>query len=169
LDETSPVDKVARAAIPQSIIDQCQTAEIKSRLQVVSQRVARGSGVADFGDKDSDRPVRRRTGVDAVSAVKMSENLTAAIDAWAEAHQMVRSDAIRKLVELGLKAEPLVHAPHTHAATDSARIEQLAVKKIDELLDPSLPADERERRIRRLTEGPPEFSGERIDLPKPRT
>jgi len=29
-----------------------------------------------------------------------------------------------------------------------------------------LPADERERRIRRLTEGPPEFSHERIDLPK---
>jgi hypothetical protein len=34
------------------------------------------------------------------------------------------------------------------------------------LLDPSLPAAERERRIRRLTEGPPEFSAERIDLPK---
>jgi hypothetical protein len=31
-----------------------------------------------------------------------------------------------------------------------------------------LPADERERRIRRLTEGPPEFSRERIDLPKPK-
>jgi hypothetical protein len=34
------------------------------------------------------------------------------------------------------------------------------------LLDPSLPPDERERRIRRLVEGPPEFSNQRIDLPK---
>lgn len=38
--------------------------------------------------------------------------------------------------------------------------------EIDRLLDPALPPDERERRIRRLTEGPPEFSHERIDLPK---
>ncbi|MGY3123261.1 hypothetical protein ACVWXQ_007198 [Bradyrhizobium sp. S3.14.4] len=38
--------------------------------------------------------------------------------------------------------------------------------EIERLLDPALPTDERERRIRRLTEGPPEFSRERIDLPK---
>jgi hypothetical protein len=36
------------------------------------------------------------------------------------------------------------------------------------MLDPSLPAAERERRIRRLLEGPPEFSAERKDLPRPR-
>jgi hypothetical protein len=34
--------------------------------------------------------------------------------------------------------------------------------------DLSLATAERERRIRRLVEGPPEFSDERIDLPKPR-
>jgi hypothetical protein len=34
------------------------------------------------------------------------------------------------------------------------------------MLDPSLSAEERERRIRRLIEGPPEFSDQRIDLPK---
>jgi hypothetical protein len=34
------------------------------------------------------------------------------------------------------------------------------------LLDPALPAEERERRIRRLIEGPPEFARQRIDLPK---
>jgi hypothetical protein len=65
----------------------------------------------------------------------MPEKLTADVEAWAEAHGTVRSDAIRQLMEL-------------------AR---------------SIPAvEERERRIRRLTEGPPEFSDERIDLPKPK-
>jgi hypothetical protein len=48
-------------------------------------------------------------------------------------------------------------------------IEELAVKQIDQLLDPSLSIAERERRIRRLAEGPPEFSHQRIDLPKPRS
>jgi len=43
-------------------------------------------------------------GHDAVSAVKLSQELTAEIDAWAEAHQMARSDAIRQLLEIGLQA-----------------------------------------------------------------
>ncbi|MDE2378672.1 hypothetical protein [Bradyrhizobium sp.] len=124
------------------------------------------TGVADSRKKDPDRPVRRRTGLDAVSAVKMSEDLTATVDAWAEAHQMARSDAIRKLVELGLAAAPLPHRARNPVATHSAEIEDRAVRQIGELLDPELPSDERERRIRRLTEGPPEFSHERIDLPK---
>src|SRR5947207_14019558 len=38
------------------------------------------------------------------SAVKMSRRLTADVDAWAEAHDTVRSDAIRQLVELGLSS-----------------------------------------------------------------
>jgi hypothetical protein len=114
-----------------------------------------------IGKKDSPPPVRKRTGLDALSAVKMSEDLTAAVDAWAEAHEMTRSDAICRLVELGLRASP---APRPASA--SIAIEELAVQELDQLLDPELPADERERRIRRLTEGPPEFSRERIDLPK---
>jgi hypothetical protein len=101
-----------------------------------------------------------------MSAVKMSERLTADVDAWAEAHDMVRSDAIRQLVELGLSATASAAAPPS--AGDPVEIEDLAVKQIDQLLDPSLPAAERERRIRRLTEGPPEFTDERIDLPKPK-
>jgi hypothetical protein len=116
-----------------------------------------------IGKKDSPPPVRKRTGLDAVSAVRMSEHLTAAVDAWAEAYQMARSDAICKLVEYGLQAAPPVPASIGSSSLD---IEELAVKQLDQLIDPELPADERERRIRRLTEGPPEFSRERIDLPK---
>ena len=49
-----------------------------------------------------------RTGRDTNSAVKMSRRLTADVDAWAEAHDTVRSDAIRQLVELGLSSTPSV-------------------------------------------------------------
>jgi hypothetical protein len=97
----------------------------------------------------------------------MSEKLTADVDAWAEAHGTVRSDAIRQLVELGLGAAPSSAAANM-ARRNPVEIEDLAVRQIDQLLDPSIATAERERRIRRLVEGPPEFSDERIDLPKPR-
>ncbi|MCP3411843.1 hypothetical protein [Bradyrhizobium sp. CCGB01] len=122
--------------------------------------------VPDFGDKDSPPPVRRRTGLDPISAVKMPEELTAAVDAWAEAHHLSRSAAICRLVELGLKIAPPARTSSRPIASDATRIEELAVHEIEALLDPALPVGERERRIRRLTEGPPEFSRERIDLPK---
>ena len=107
-----------------------------------------------------------RPGRDAISAVKISERLTADVDAWAAAHGMVRSDAIRQLIELGLRAISSTGRGCAHR--DPVEIEDQAVRQIGQLLDPSLPDDERERRIRRLTEGPPEFSDERIDLPKPK-
>lgn len=120
----------------------------------------------DFSKKSPSQTIRRPSSCrDAISAVKLSEGLTADVDAWAEAHDMVRSDAIRHLVELGLSASPISDSQHS---ADPLEIENLAVKQIDHLLDPSLPAEERERRIRRLTEGPPEFSDERIDLPAPK-
>ena len=121
--------------------------------------------MSDFTKKSHDHTIR--PGRDAISAVKLSQRLTAEVDAWAEAHDTVRSDAIRQLVELGLSVRPSVD--HLGVAKrDPVEIEHLAVRQLDQLLDPSLPIEERERRIRRLTEGPPEFSDERIDLPKPK-
>lgn len=118
--------------------------------------------------KNSDHPIRRPSANrDAVSAVKLSEGLTAEIDAWAETHDMNRSDAIRQLVQLGLSASTSA-VRHGSARRHPVDIEGLAVRQIDQLLDPSLSTEERDRRIRRLTEGPPEFADERIDLPKPR-
>lgn len=124
--------------------------------------LGRMSGVSTSKKSHTSHTVR--AGHDAISAVRFSQELTAAIDAWAEAHQTVRSEAIRRLVELGLSAAA-PFAGHGEQC-DSPDIEALAVKQVAELLDPSLPADERERRIRRLVDGPPEFSGERLDLPK---
>ncbi len=115
---------------------------------------------------NGNKPVHTvRAGRDAISAVKFSQELTAAIDAWAEAHQTVRSEAIRQLVELGLNATSSAGQQEADKP-DSQEIEALAVKQIAALLDPSLPPDERERRIRRLVDGPPEFSTQRVDLPK---
>ena len=119
----------------------------------------------DFTKKEPDSTIRPRTGRDAISAVKMSERLTADVDAWLEAHDTVRTDAIRQLVELGLSATPSGDSLGS-TPRGPVEIEDLAVEQIGQLLDPSLPIAERERRIRRLTEGPPEFSDERIDLPK---
>lgn len=124
--------------------------------------------MTDSSGKNSDHPIRRPgADRDAISAVKLSEGLTSEVDAWAEARDMNRSDAIRHLVQLGLSASVSGARPGS-ARRDPVDIEGLAVRQIDRLLDPLLPSAERERRIRRLTEGPPEFADERIDLPKPR-
>lgn len=106
-----------------------------------------------------------RLGQDAVSAVKLPQQLTADIDAWAEAHRITRADAIQQLLVRGLAASPIAPEPR-EPGCDPVEIEERAVSLIDRMLDPALPADERERRLRRLIEGPPEFSDERIDLPK---
>ena len=124
--------------------------------------------MTDSNRNNSDHPIRRPSAErDAVSAVKLSEGLTAEVDAWAEAHDMSRSDAIRQLVQLGLGASTPAARPAS-APRDPLDIEGLAVRQIDQLLDPSLSTEERERRIRRLTEGPPEFADARIDLAKSR-
>jgi len=106
---------------------------------------------------------RRHATREVISAVKLPQRLTADIDAWAETRNLVRSDAICQLVQLGLDASP---GPHRTVQREPADIEERAVEQIGRMLDPSLPAQERERRIRRLIEGPPEFSDQRIDLPK---
>ncbi len=45
------------------------------------------------------------TGRDPVSAVRLPVELTANVDALAESREISRSEAIRRLVELGLKAK----------------------------------------------------------------
>lgn len=106
-----------------------------------------------------------RPGEDAVSAVKLSQPLTAMIDTWAEAHHLTRTDAISRLLEIALAVSPPT-SNQDHSSAAPLVIEREAIRQIEEMLDPALPADERERRIRRLTEGPPEFSKQRVDLPK---
>jgi transcriptional regulator with XRE-family HTH domain len=54
---------------------------------------------------DQNRP---RADSDSISIVRIPQRLTAVVDAWAEAHDTVRSNAIRQLVELGLSSRPSV-------------------------------------------------------------
>jgi len=52
--------------------------------------------------KSRGRP-KRIGGVDPVSAVRLPSDITNDVDGWAEKHDVSRSEAIRRLVEIGLK------------------------------------------------------------------
>ena len=88
----------------------------------------------------------------------------ASVDAWAAAHETTRSEAIRRLVELGLtvkaKARPASRPGRT------LRAQELAWKTVEKLVDPAAPPEERAERKRRLTKGPEEFREVRVDRPK---
>jgi|SRR6267142_4477891 hypothetical protein len=100
-----------------------------------------------------------------VSAVELPADLAADVDAWAGVHAIDRSEAIRRLVELGLKSEAAATAMQV-PRRGAVVAEELAVSLINQFIDPDTPQEERDRRIHRLTEGPPEFVDLRIDLPK---
>jgi hypothetical protein len=107
---------------------------------------------------------RPATGRDPVSAVRLPAELTAAVDKWGQDHETNRSEAIRRLVELGLT----VKAPAKPISKPGRRLraQELATKAIEKMIDPSAPPEERAQRRRRLTKGPPEFREDRVDLPK---
>lgn len=54
--------------------------------------------------KSRGRP-KRPDGVDPVSAVRFPADITAKVDAWAVKQEVSRSEAIRRLVEIGLRAK----------------------------------------------------------------
>ena len=49
------------------------------------------------------RPGRPATGHDPMYGARLSDELVGQIDAWAKTEKISRSEAIRRLVELGLK------------------------------------------------------------------
>jgi hypothetical protein len=109
---------------------------------------------------------RKKGGVHPVSAVRLSPEISASVDDWAskQADGPGRSEAIRRLVEFGLKAA----RPSKPAgkAGRKSRAAELAANTIEKLIDPSATSEERDQRRRRLTKGPPEFREDRVDLPK---
>ena len=98
-----------------------------------------------------------------LNIVRLTAEMAVNVDAWAAAHAVDRSDAIPLLLELGLNAQVIAKPPGRRR--DDLAIEAEAAIQIGLLIDPETPEEERERRIHRLTEGPPEFVGFRIDLP----
>jgi metal-responsive CopG/Arc/MetJ family transcriptional regulator len=100
-----------------------------------------------------------------VTAIRLSPDLRATVDAWAEKQddKPGRSEAIRRLVELGLStAKP---AALTSAKT-SVRAKEMAGQAIDKLADPQASAEEKASRKRRLISGPEEFHEARVDRAK---
>jgi len=90
----------------------------------------------------------------------------AALDIWiaSQGEKMTRAQAIRRLVELGLKAKTAVKPVAKPGRR--LRAQELAAKTIEKIIDPSAPLEEKVERRRRLIKGPTEFREDRIDLPK---
>ena len=74
------------------------------------------------------------------------------------------AEAIRRLVELGLKVQTTTKPVRRPGRR--LRAKELATKAIEEIIDPAAPPEERAQRRRRLTKGPPEFREARVDQPK---
>src|SRR5262245_15078148 len=92
---------------------------------------------------------RPASGKDPVTAIRLAEEMRTRLDDWCRKQDDLpsRSEAIRRLVELGLAAS----APrrlHNHEA--HARSSKLAHDTIDQHIDKTAPAEEQERRKRRL-------------------
>ena len=115
--------------------------------------------------KSVGRP-KKKGGVHPVTAVRLAPEISTRVDAWAakQVDRLSRSDAIRRLVELGLTVRTA--ARPVGKPGRRLRAQELAAKAIEKIIDPSAPPEERAERRRRLTKGPPEFREDRVDLPK---
>src|ERR1700693_4754552 len=102
------------------------------------------------------RPVTTGTGT--VVGVRMLDRPLAAVDAWIAKQKdpdLSRPEAIRRLVELGLKAK----APAKPVTKPGRRLraQELAANAIEKMIDPAAPPEERAQRRHRLTKGPSAF------------
>jgi hypothetical protein len=115
--------------------------------------------------KSRGRP-RKKGGVYPVTAVRLPPELGTAVDKWAGSQHdaPTRSEAIRRLVELGLT----VKTKSAPSERQRAAFADLASKAIDSLTAEMPDNDEKASRKRRLLKGPAEFQQVRLDRPKPR-
>ena len=116
-------------------------------MKTVSSKRTRGSSAAER---------------DSSAMTRMPATLMVEVEAWATANDVNRSDAIRRLVELGLMAwvKP--------TQVNATRAKELAANVIDNLGDGAASTDDRAKRKSRLLKGPEEFREARVDRPKAR-
>jgi hypothetical protein len=109
---------------------------------------------------------RPATGKDPLMGFRASPVMRASVVKWAgnQPDNPTLSEAIRRLVELGLtvKAMKTKQAPKAHAD----RAKELAGHAIEQMSDSTAHPEERASRGRRLTKGPEEFREVRVDRPK---
>jgi hypothetical protein len=110
------------------------------------------------------KPGRPATGTEPLYGVRIGDALMKEITGWAKAEGASRSEAIRRLVEIGLtvRATKPKQAPLARAV----RAKELAAQAIDKMGDPAASTEQRDERRRRLTKGPPEFRDVRVDRTK---
>ena len=104
-------------------------------------------------------------GREPVRTMRLSDHFIDQIDHWAsqQEDQPGRSEAIRRLVELGLTVRM---KPSRASVAGARRAKELAAQAIAKLGDPSAHPDERAQRRHKLTKGPEEFRDVRVDRPK---
>ena len=104
------------------------------------------------------RPGRPATGQDPVTAIRLSEEMRAEIDAWAEQQndEPGRSEAIRRLIEIGLtvKTERASKSEDTkQRQSRKQRARQLAGDAVDKMTDATASVQDQASRKRRLIKG----------------
>src|SRR5258705_1124120 len=109
------------------------------------------------------RPGRPRTGKDPHMAARMPPALIAEVETWAKANDTSRSEAFRRLVELGLAGAKKFAAPSQQTR---AKAKKFAAEQIDRMGNSTATAEEQASRKRRLLKGPEEFREARVDRPK---
>ena len=99
--------------------------------------------------------------------MRLDADMIERIDDWRRKQPDLpsRSAAILRLVEVGLA---VAQSQQKTSKKTASKAREIAGQEIDRLGDASLPAEERERRKRRLTKGPSEFRDMRDDVPKPK-
>jgi hypothetical protein len=120
-----------------------------------------GRSIKKVTPKKRGRPA---IGKDPLVSTRMPTVLIADIDAWADRSNIKRSEAIRRLVELGLT----VKTRSAPSERQRAALADLASKAIDSLTAGTPDNNEKTSRKRRLIKGPEEFREVRVDRPKAR-
>jgi hypothetical protein len=107
---------------------------------------------------------RPATGKAPTRTLRLTDQFIASVDTWAERQPDApgRSEAIRRLVELGLTVRSKAKQPSPAHAT---RAKELAKAAIDKMTDATAPPEEHAQRRRQLTKGPAEFREARVDQP----
>jgi hypothetical protein len=112
-------------------------------------------------------PKKRRgrpaTGKDPQVVVRMPSSLIAAVDAWGEVNETARSEAIRRLVELGLTVRTRDRPKGEHPRQ---RAREMAGNAIDKMTNTTASPNDQASRKQRLVKGPEEFQELRVDRPR---
>jgi hypothetical protein len=108
---------------------------------------------------------RPRTGIKPLMGFRADPVIRASIVRWAEKQRDMPSlsEAIRRLVELGLTVKTRGRSPN-EGQKFCAR--EMASKAIEQMTDTTAAPDDQADRKRRLLKGPEEFRQARVDRPK---